>query len=550
MLQFKFILKQLLLSTFTVLILSSCEQESQNNWKSNVINAVEGDVAVVASIDFMDIINKSDLINSEFLPDEYKGMMNMYVLNTLQSQNLGFKIEGNNHIVLVTNDAGEFDYVFFMADVLDEKKMSKNLKFLIGGKKEIKDYNYLFTNEGVVFGWDNKNVIGLFQNPLIKNKNISAISILDKLLDSRTENASSSDELNAFLERNDDINAFVYLAAYSKMSLSLAGLGNNENQPVNIKDDHFILTGNINNGNILFESSLVSSEAENEMSPFMNNPISSDYLNYLSNDGKLISFLLANINIEGVVNNPKLNLQYGDLLNELEKLLTPFDLNSKDLNDLITGEISVSIIDLNKGLDTNEDISDAFGSNEDDFFNDISEDEFYDFYDTYDNQKTSKTPEMLMAIGIKNKSLLINMFKKFNYEVSENVIIELDNEISCLLKDNNLFVGSSVSLLTFLSENGKLAEYQKLNIVDTPIYGFINTDTGLMPENFRDQINNEFGTAYIGLLNEVNYIEFKSTSNIGSLEIVMENSEENALKILINSILKSFSGEMPTESLI
>ena len=550
MLQFKFILKQLLLSTFTILILSSCEQESQNNWKSNVINAVEGDVAVVASIDFMDIINKSDLINSEFLPDEYKGMMNMYVLNTLQSQNLGFKIEGNNHIVLVTNDAGEFDYVFFMADVLDEKKMSKNLKFLIGGKKEIKDYNYLFTNEGVVFGWDNKNVIGLFQNPLIKNKNISAISILDKLLDSRTENASSSDELNAFLERNDDINAFVYLAAYSKLSLSLAGLGDNENQPVNIKDDHVILTGNINNGNILFESSLVSSEAENEMSPFMNNPISSDYLNYLSNDGKLISFLLANINIEGVVNNPKLNLQYGDLLNELEKLLTPFDLNSKDLNDLITGEISVSIIDLNKGLDTNEDISDAFGSNEDDFFNDISEDEFYDFYDTYDNQKTSKTPEMLMAIGIKNKSLLINMFKKFNYEVSENVIIELDNEISCLLKDNNLFVGSSVSLLTVLSENGKLAEYQKLNIVDTPIYGFINTDTGLMPENFRDQINNEFGTAYIGLLNEVNYIEFKSTSNIGSLEIVMENSEENALKILINSILKSFSGEMPTESLI
>ena len=62
MLQFKFIIKQLLLSTFTILILASCEQENQNNWKSNVINAVQGDVAVVASIDFMNIINKSDLI--------------------------------------------------------------------------------------------------------------------------------------------------------------------------------------------------------------------------------------------------------------------------------------------------------------------------------------------------------------------------------------------------------------------------------------------------------------------------------------------------------
>jgi hypothetical protein len=145
MLQFKFIIKPLFFTIFSILILASCQKEVQNNWKSNVINAVEGDVAIVASIDFMNVIKKSDLMNSEFLPNKYKGMMNMYVLNTLQSENLGFKIEGNNHVVLVTNQAGEFDYVFFMADVLNEKKMSKNLKFLIGGKKENKDYKYLTT---------------------------------------------------------------------------------------------------------------------------------------------------------------------------------------------------------------------------------------------------------------------------------------------------------------------------------------------------------------------------------------------------------------------
>ena len=146
MLQIKLILKTVIFSIVTILFMTSCQDDSKTNWKANVINSVEGDVAVVGSVDIMNILNKSDIMNSEFLPDEYKGMMNMYVLNTLKSENLGFKIEGNNHVVMVVNEAGEFDYVFFMADVIDEKKMSKNLKFLIGGNKEVKDYNYLTTS--------------------------------------------------------------------------------------------------------------------------------------------------------------------------------------------------------------------------------------------------------------------------------------------------------------------------------------------------------------------------------------------------------------------
>ena len=550
MLQFKFIIKPLFSSILTILILSSCQNDIQKNWKSNVINAVEGDVAIVASIDFMNIIKKSDLMNSEFLPNEYKGMMNMYVLNTLQSENLGFKVEGNNHIVLVTNQEGEFDYVFFMADVLDEKKMSKNLKFLMGGKKEIKNYNYLTTNEGVVFGWDDENVIGLLQNPQIENNNIDAKNILKNLLDSRSENSISSKELDSFLERNDDMNAFIYLDTYSKLSLTLAGLVDDKINEVDFEHNHVLLTGNINNGNILFETSLSSIAAENEIIPIAKNPISSDYLNYLSEDGKLISFLFANINVEGVVDNPKFILQYGSLFDEINKMLAQYDFKLEDLNDLITGEISVSIIDLNNGLETSEDISDAFKSNEDDFFNDISEDEFYDFYDNYDNQNSSVIPKMLIAIGVENKSSLIYLFKKFKYEVSENIIIELDNEISCLLKGKNLFIGSPKSLLAVLNEKGKLSEYQKINNIDTPIYGFINTDTSLIQSDFKNQIDNEFGVAYMNLLNDVKFIEFKSTSNSGSLEIVMESNEENALKILLNSILKSFSGKTPAESLI
>ena len=550
MLQIKLIFKTVFFSVFTILFLNSCQNNSKNNWKANVINSVEGDVAVVGSIDIMNILNKSDIMNSEFLPEEYKGMMNMYVLNTLKSENLGFKIEGNNHVVVVVNETGEFDYVFFMADVLDEKKMSKNLKFLIGGSKEVKDYNYLTTSEGVVIAWDEKNVIGLLQNPKNK-KSTNSISILSKLLDSRDDNSiKSSEDLTDFLERKDDINAFVYSDVYSKMTLSLSGMGNDKFNSLDFKDRNVVFSGNINNGNILFESSFDSPNQDNELRPFMEKPINSDYLNYLSNNGQLLAFFLANINIEGIVKSPELILQFGQVFKELEILLKQFDLNLEDISNTITGEMSFSILDLNTNFDASADISDAFGSNDDDFFNDLSEDEFYEFYDNYDNQNSETTPKMLLSLGIKNKNSIVNLFKKFNYEVSENVIVNLDNQISFLLKDKTLFIGSPESLLVLLNENGKLIKYNPINEIDTPIYGFINTDTMLIPNNFRNQIDDEFGAAYMNLLSEIKYVEFKSTVSSGRLEIVMDNKQDNALKVLVNSILKSFSNNVPIESFI
>ncbi len=550
MLQIKLILKTVIFSIVTILFMTSCQDDSKTNWKANVINSVEGDVAVVGSVDIMNILNKSDIMNSEFLPDEYKGMMNMYVLNTLKSENLGFKIEGNNHVVMVVNEAGEFDYVFFMADVIDEKKMSKNLKFLIGGNKEVKDYNYLTTSEGVVIGWDQKNVIGLIQNP--KNKNsTNSISILSKLLDSRDDNSNkSSEDLSEFLERKDDINAFIYTNVYSKMTLSLSGIENDKFNPLDFKERHVVFTGNINNGNVLFESSFDSPNQDNELSPFMEKPISSDYLNYLSENGQLIGFFLANINVDGVVKNPELSLLYDQFYKELEKRLKQFDLDLEDLSNTITGEISFSILDLNTDFDASADISDAFGSNDDDFFNDISEDEFYEFYDNYDNQNSESTPKMLLAIGIENKNSIVNLFKKFNYEVSENIIVNFDNEFSFLLKEKTLFLGSPESLLVLLNENGRFIKYNPLNKIDTPIYGFINTDTTLIPNNFRNQLNDEFGAAYLNLFSEIKYVEFKSSVSSGSFEIVMVNKQENALKVLVNSILKSFANNVPIESFI
>ena len=121
---------------FLLLIFFSCDKPIDHTWKANVVHAIKDDVALISSVDLLTVLDKSDLINSSSLPKEYK-VMSAYVENTLKAENLGLKLEGNIHAVVVSDKQGNFDYLFFMADVVNAKKLGKNLKFLIGGKKEV-----------------------------------------------------------------------------------------------------------------------------------------------------------------------------------------------------------------------------------------------------------------------------------------------------------------------------------------------------------------------------------------------------------------------------
>ena len=194
---------------FLLLILCSCDKPIDHTWKANVVHAIKDDVALISSVDLLTVLDKSDLINSSSLPDEYK-VMSAYVQNTLKAENLGLKLEGNIHAVVVSDKKGNFDYLFFMADVVNAKKLGKNLKFLIGGKKEVDDFNFLTTNNGIVLGWDNDNLIGVLKNPLSQsNENTKAI--VSRLLNLRIDKVSPIDHIDDYFNRKDDFNALILL---------------------------------------------------------------------------------------------------------------------------------------------------------------------------------------------------------------------------------------------------------------------------------------------------------------------------------------------------
>ena len=524
---------------FLLLILCSCDKPIDHTWKANVVHAIKDDVALISSVDLLTVLDKSDLINSSSLPDEYK-VMSAYVQNTLKAENLGLKLEGNIHAVVVSDKKGNFDYLFFMADVVNAKKLGKNLKFLIGGKKEVDDFNFLTTNNGIVLGWDNDNLIGVLKNPLSQsNENTKAI--VSRLLNLRIDKVSPIDNIDDYFNRKDDLNALILLQNYAKMTASLAGINLSS-----VANDQLLISGNFNAGNISFESTIFSTNI-NGLTFLKNQPLDPQYMNYLSDNGRLISFLQANLAMDEFINHSDFLTQYEPIIQEINAILSPSNLSFNDVKGLFNGEFSMSLIDFEVALEDelNEDLFSSFSSEDDDFFNDVSEDDFYDFYDNYDNEKNAVNAKFLFVLGIKNIDALIAIAKENNFDLSQENIIEIDSETAILLKDNKLYLGNPISLMQQIKSANSLATFKHSQTISSPVYGYINSDTSLMPINFNNYIKSEMGTSFYGLINQVKLVSFQGSGNSYSFDVELKNNSENSLKIIVEGILKSFYGNGP-----
>lgn len=524
---------------FLLLILCSCDKPIDHTWKANVVHAIKDDVALISSVDLLTVLDKSDLINSSSLPDEYK-VMSTYVQNTLKAENLGLKLEGNIHAVVVSDKQGNFDYLFFMADVVNAKKLGKNLKFLIGGKKEVDDFNFLTTNNGIVLGWDNDNLIGVLKNPLSQsNENTKAI--VSRLLNLRIDKVSPIDNIDDYFNRKDDLNALILLQNYAKMTASLAGINLSS-----VANDQLLISGNFNAGSISFESTIFSTNI-NGLTFLKNQPLDPQYMNYLSDNGRLISFLQANLAMDEFINHSDFLTQYEPIIQEINAILSPSNLSFNDVKGLFNGEFSMSLIDFEVALEDelNEDLFSSFNSEDDDFFNDVSEDDFYDFYDNYDNEKNEVNAKFLFVFGIKNIDALIAIAKENNFDLSQENIIELDSETAILLKDNKLYLGNPIFLMQQIKSANSLATFKHSQTISSPVYGYINSDTTLMPINFNNYIKSEMGPSFYGLINQVKLVSFKGSGKSYSFDVELKNNSENSLKIIVEGILKSFYGNGP-----
>ena len=537
--------KSIVTIVLILVLFSSCQKNIEGNWKVNVIHALKEDPSIVASVDFLKLINKSAILDSDYIPDQYKGMMAMYVQNTLNSENLGFQVEGNNHFVVALDSMGIVKYVFFMADVLDEQKMSKSLKFLIGGAKDVDDYNFLSTTQGVVFGWDKNHLIGLMKGPDINDLNFSSKKTLKKLLDSKSISSEKQDGLEDFLEREDDANAFIYLNAYSKMVASISGINYTSKGDSNFSEK-IITALNFLEGKIELSADLISDE-KNKIVLFKDKPLNSTFFDYLTSNGKLISFFFGNFNLDALVNNSTLRNQYADLYAELDLFLVPFDLQLTDLSNIFTGECSFSLLDIEFNSDNIENQFDPFGDQDDGFFDDVSEDEFYDYLDNYDDLKSTYSFSYLLSFSLIDSSAIMDLLNTNNPDFSKGNVYPINEEMSALVKNNVLFLSSNELILSIINQKGRLTTFPKTSEFATPAYGHIVTDTSHLPNSFKKYLENEFGNSTTEILLLFKSIEYKADNTNASFEITFENEKENSLKFLLETILQEFSKNTPFE---
>ena len=426
------------------------------NWKSNVFASIDGTIAFVGSFDFMEIMDKSSIMDADIIPEMYKSM----VMGYIDSDFLGIKLEGNNHYAVIMDDNGEFDYAFAFANVLDAKKIASNLHMYLGGRTdEEAGYEFLKTSEGVVFGWDDQHLIAAVSDKRRSDVN-QLKNTIKELLDARNKDVVADAQLIAYLKRDDDINMYINMKSYMdfikniSMNNELTELYSNE-EFLKLMDYTMVNTVNFNNGEIIIDLNMNNNNG-NGFTYLKDQPVGAEYLNYLTDNDRMIASAFVNIDLDTYASflKPMLNSNL-DVYNDFNDFLAQIGLSENEIFNIFNGEIAISLIDMVVPENSmGEELSDDFGEWEDDFFDEMDE------YG-YDSPSKEPAPRFLFTLGINDQSALMKLMSNAPVNVVKDQVIEIENDVHLLLKDNKLFLGSPQDLMNKLNTAGSLSTYSR-----------------------------------------------------------------------------------------
>lgn len=511
------------------LTLASCSKdELKHTPKFNMIARVENPV-VIASYDFMRLMDESDIQNSEDLPMEVKFLMGMYIDKTLNSSNMGVKLEGNNHMVTSTTNDGDFEAVYVFAEVVNASKVKKGLKDFMSGKYEEKDgFNYLEgSHDPAVAVWDSTHIVFAFS----ENEEIDLKGKVKSLLDKRFEDAPDNGPLEEYLKREDDMNVMVYLDAYTKMIQKMS------DGKTKIDDDmlaayegaYTIGYGNFDPGSIVFEMDIHAEKAKNtKYNIFNDKGISSSFMHYLTNDD-LLMFGTASIDYQKffdlIVTQPEAS-------KEIDGMAEKLKVDRESFRNFFTGEMSASLIDVQMVPNPYYvDPAQQKADGQDDFFNDMAY--------QYREPKEIPHPRYMITVGLKDEAALKGVLSSIPDAKVEENYYNLDG-IYIALSKGKLVMTEEADFAKIVANGGDLGMFSKQTAADkTPLYGYLNTDVNAYPQSLKDAIVKESSETTLKFFEEFESVNFTGSFEKMRFEVIMKNKEVNALKIITNHIMKS-----------
>ena len=536
--------------TSFLLIFSSCAEEELklHTPEFNMISSIDNH-AVIFSYDFMKLMDKSKVQNSEDMPMEVKMAMSIYIGNMLNSSNMGIRLEGNNHVVITTAENGEADLVFLTAEVVNEDKVKKGVKDFFKGKSfdegGLHFIEHKFSN--TLAAWDKDHILFIHT----ENDAIDLKTKAKSILEARIVEGVENDVLENYLNREDDMNVLVYLDKWmERLKKEVQGLtvrpsafftqaGVNEGFDedfLSLYDSTYIIgSGNFLSGKIIFEMEMHGDKLKNsEYNLLPGKPISNGFMNYLSNEDPMM-FGVASINMDAVFN---MMLQNDEMQSLFSNRVEQIGLTEKEMRGLLTGEFSASLIGVEMKPNPFYELQVALM--DDDFFPDMD--------DSYISVPTEiPSPNYLFTVGLDDSDKLKSLFTTLNIIENKEGYFVAGSYGFFVFTDNKLMVTSDESIAAKLGKGQLLKEYKPSSEISSSLYGEVIPNLDHLPQALKNMVienaGNE-GGELLKFMTEFEKVTFSGSFDKMKLEVVMADKETNSIEVITGKLMKQVMQNM------
>ena len=526
----EYIYSIVLLACFTFLFTSCGEKEEELDLHTpefNMISSIDNHAAIF-SYDFMKLMDKSQVQNSEDMPMEVKMAMSLYLGNMLNSSNMGIRLEGNNHTVITTTDNGEIDFGFLIAEVVNEDKIKKGIKGFFKGKAYEEDglhfLKHKFSN--TLAAWDSDHIIFIYS----ENDAIELKTKAKSILDARKIEGAENDVLENYLDREDDMNVIVYLDKWLELAKKEADEIDLNEEFLRLYDESYMIgAGNFLAGKVVFEMEMHGDKLKDSKYNLLpGNPISNEFMSYLSNEDPMM-FGVASINMDAVFD---IMLQNDDIQDEFSNGVKEMGWTEKEMRGLLTGEFSASLI----GVEMKPNPYYEFQASlmEDDFFADMEE-------SYVPNPAEIPSPVYLVTMGLNNPDKLRNLFTALHMVKDKGVYFSAGSDGFFVFSDDKLMITSDESIAAILGSGKTLKPYKSDGDIASSLYGEVLPNLDNFPQGLKDMVienGGKEGEELLKFMNEFEKVTFSGSFDKMKLEIVMAEKEANSIEVITGKLMK------------
>lgn len=500
-------------------LLSSCSEEDKTeNLKHstayNMMSSIDN-LAVVGSVDLLQLIDKSGFETNPDLPMEASAGYKMMVKEKLDPEKTGIDLSGNNHFAVSMINTDKPEFVLFTAKVTNPENAKLTIQDLLKGtytKEEIDGDPYEFvTEEDIAVGWDDKDLVIIFSE-VNDPKSIAKDLLLARFTDGPDEDYG----MEGYLEMEDDMNLYVRVEN-SADYLKAQDADIPEEFLSSLDGAYYIGSGNFNEGEIVFDWNIHADKIKNsEFNALAADAIHESFMNYLTND-KLIAFATASVNMDAIFN--ALEFAQNDDFS-FEKLEKETGLSREMMEKMFTGEFAISFVDILALIPEME------SADEDDFFEDA-----YSY--------NSEMPLVIFTAGIGDSAQIGTLLRESGEAKIMNGVYQMDKDAFIALQPNKFILTTDNKTAEFFASGQSYEAYQVAGgMGDKPLYGYLNTNLNEAPAGLLKMAENKEGQMVLEFMGLFESVQFNGEFEHMEFKALMNNKSENSLKVITDYLLK------------